>query len=77
MNCHLEENFDDLGEPPNIENSNDIFDDNKEFVDEFDRLVDNLNRRKTEILDKPNLPEPDPEPDKRDNNPNCSCLDTS
>ena len=77
MNCHLEENFDDLGEPPDIENSHDIFDDNQEFVEEFARLVDNLNRRKTEVLDKLHLPEPDPEPDKRDNNPNCSCLDTS
>ena len=41
------------------------------------KLIDNLNKRKIEFLDKFYLPKPNPEPDDKDNNPNYSCLDTS
>ena len=79
MNCHinLEENFENLDEPPNIENSSDLFQESQEFVDEFKKLIDNLNKRKIAFLDKSYLPKINPEPDDKDNNPNCSCLDTS
>ena len=78
-NCHItfKDNPDKLNKPLDIENSSKLFQESQEFVDEFKKLIDNLNQRKIEFLDKSHLPKPNPEPNDKDNNPNCSYLDTS
>ena len=63
INCHInfKDNPDKLNKPPDIENSSDLFQESQEFVNEFKELVDNLNKRKVEFLDKPNLPKLNPD----------------
>ena len=63
MNCHINFNDspEDLDKPPDIKNSSDIFEESQEFIDDFKKLINNLNQKKVNYLDNINPGKPNPE----------------